>query len=302
MWKGTLEVTEKVDGSQFAFGLSSDGELVMRSKGVVLHPPVDGMFATAVAQVQAREDKIRALLPNGTFVYGEYLNKPKHNTLAYERVPEGNIAVFGIMTEDEGEEHWSPYKQVETFAKSLGFDVVPLLGTFEVGQDVRKEATHALKLLLESESFLGKEKIEGIVVKNYEQRVHMNGRVTPVFSKYVSADFKERHGAGWTGEKDKLGDFLTNFEGDKARWIKAIHRLRDEGKSTDSVKDIGTLVRMVQDDLMEEEAPLIKEFLFNHFSRQIKQMSTRGFPEWFKDRLLEESTHTVDDERELSIA
>ena len=86
-----VEITEKVDGSQLGFG-KVNGRLFIRSKGreLDLDNP-DGMFKLGVEYVRSIEDKI----PDNHTFYGEYLQKPKHNTLAYDRVPKNNISLFG---------------------------------------------------------------------------------------------------------------------------------------------------------------------------------------------------------------
>src|SRR6266550_92420 len=103
--KNSVVVQEKVDGSQFSFGVvlgvgASDGsimpgdeasppqrpELIMKSKGSRVYPETtDKLFKAAVDTVVElfQEEK---LTPGFTY-RGEVLAKPKHNTLAYERVP-----------------------------------------------------------------------------------------------------------------------------------------------------------------------------------------------------------------------
>jgi hypothetical protein len=93
--KHDVLVEEKVDGSQFSFGVfKTVGEddpditapvmLRVRSKGAVMHPDApEKMFTKAVESVKEREH----LLTLGWTYRGEYLQKPKHNALAYDRVP-----------------------------------------------------------------------------------------------------------------------------------------------------------------------------------------------------------------------
>ena len=88
-------VQEKVDGSQFSFGLL-DGVLHMRSKGAVVDPRShDKMFAGAVETVCKLQE--RGLLEDGWTYRAEVLAKPKHNTLCYARVPVGNLVLFDIV-------------------------------------------------------------------------------------------------------------------------------------------------------------------------------------------------------------
>lgn len=78
-----VHVQEKVDGSQFSFGVF-DGEIRVRSKGAEMYPEApEKMFQKAVDTVKALQD----ILIDGFTYRGEYLAKPRHNTLAYDRTP-----------------------------------------------------------------------------------------------------------------------------------------------------------------------------------------------------------------------
>ena len=119
---GPVTVQEKIDGSQFSFGFFPGGDaepLRARSKGAqlnVLAP--EKMFARAV-------EVIRALpLHEGWTYRGEYLAKPKHNALAYDRVPAGHIILFDINV---GHEDYLPYDAVREEAERLGLEAVPRL-------------------------------------------------------------------------------------------------------------------------------------------------------------------------------
>jgi len=94
LFEGEVEITEKVDGSQFGFG-KVKGRLFVRSKGreLDLDNP-DQMFKLGVEYVKSIEDKI----PDNTTFYGEYLQKPKHNTLAYDRYHAITLPFLVYMT------------------------------------------------------------------------------------------------------------------------------------------------------------------------------------------------------------
>lgn len=119
--KEEVEVTEKVDGSQFGFG-KIDGEVICRSKGKIqpLDNP-DKMFKEAVEYVLSIEDK----LAEGNFYYAEYLQKPKHNNLKYGRIPNNHLILFGVREPDGG--FVSKHYLLEAYADILGIEVVPLL-------------------------------------------------------------------------------------------------------------------------------------------------------------------------------
>ena len=89
LFDGVVVVEEKVDGSQFSFGRFWEGNdlnLRCRSKGATLNVNApDKMFARAVETAQEL-----ALTPGWTY-RAEYLAKPKHNALAYDRTPTNSL-------------------------------------------------------------------------------------------------------------------------------------------------------------------------------------------------------------------
>ena len=93
---GPVTVEEKIDGSQFSFGRFGD-ELKVKSKSVelVLDYP-EKMFELAVEQVK----KVSHLLKDGYTYRAEYLSKPKHNALAYDRVPVNNLIFIDISPQE----------------------------------------------------------------------------------------------------------------------------------------------------------------------------------------------------------
>ena len=91
--EGPVEITEKIDGSQFGFG-KVNNNVFCRSKNheLDLDNP-DKMFKPGVSTVLTHEH----LIPNNIMFYGETLAGPKHNVLKYDRAPEGNIALFACL-------------------------------------------------------------------------------------------------------------------------------------------------------------------------------------------------------------
>lgn len=121
LFDGVVEITENVDGSQLGFG-KVNGELFIRSKGKEqdLDNP-DKMFEGAVEFAKTIADK----LPDNIALYGEWLSKPKHNVLAYDRTPKNGIALFGVYN-PETQEHYG-MDIISEWAERLGVDTVPLL-------------------------------------------------------------------------------------------------------------------------------------------------------------------------------
>lgn len=269
-----VEITEKIDGSQFNFG-KIYGKLYARSKG--REQPMDypdKMFRDAVNFVQLAEDR----LPSGVTFHCEYLNKPKHNTLCYNRVPRNFLICFGASLMDG-----SFVPDYEYMASSIGLESVPVLYLGEVKDPA------AIKELLETESVLGGTKIEGIVIKNYNQSLMLGELYIPlVAAKYVSEAFKERHGS-WKQEhstKGRMESYIESFR-HEGRWKKAVQHLREDGKLEGSPRDIGALIKGIHHDIEEEEKEAIMLQLWKEFGPVILRKSIAGFPEWYKQQLMD---------------
>lgn len=270
LFDGPVVVEEKVDGSQFSMG-RLNGELHCRSKGQVLHVAApEKMFASAVATATTRA------LREGWVYRCEYLQKPKHNTLAYDRVPPFNLIVFDVMVGPET--YLDPAQKLDECCR-IGLQCVPL---FHHGLVPDPEK---LREWLVRESILGGVKIEGVVVKNYN-RFGLDKKI--LLGKFVSSEFKEKHQGEWKKSNPSAGDFIAfltaQFKTD-ARWRKAVQHLREAGKLTDTPKDIGPLLVELGDDIEREEGAAIKEALFKHFWPQIRRGTSAGFAEFYKKEL-----------------
>ena len=198
LFSGKVEITEKIDGSQFSFG-KVNGELFIRSKGQQLFPDApEKMFSLGIDYVISIQDRI----PDNLILYCEFLNKPKHNTLKYDRVPKNNLICFGATYDGEFVEDYGYY------ADMLDIEVVPSFAYCYI------KSADELKEFLERESILGGTKVEGVVVKNYEKPFLLGGQLIPLMmGKYVSEAFKERHGS-WRKEntsKGKWEDYKESF-------------------------------------------------------------------------------------------
>lgn len=285
-------VEEKVDGSQFSFGLFHDEDgfrLRCKSKSVEINPDIPPqMFRSAVEYVQS----IQHLLVVGWTYRGEVLSKPKHNVLAYDRTPKHNIIIFDI---NPGEEAYVGYADLAEEAARLDLEVVPLLAEIPVGT-----ADYDLlrKYIDNTVSVLGGQKIEGVVIKPALGNLFGADKKL-LLGKFVSENFKEVAKGVWgpggafakTVQKDILNNIAARY-GTQTRWNKAVQHLRDAGQITDSPKDIGFLMREIPNDVFKEELDDIKDMLFNFFAKDIRQVLTRGVPEWYKDELLKKQFET----------
>lgn len=270
-------IEEKIDGSQFSFGVfdTPEGpELKMKSKGAMIYPEApEKMFEEAVQYVKLIQHRLRR---NWKYV-GEYLKKPKHNSLIYNRIPKNNIIIFDICTAQE--EYLSHMMKVDE-AKLIGLETVPVLHWGKVDNIAE------FRRLLEHESILGGAKIEGFVIKNY-RRFGLDGKV--LMGKFVSEEFKEIHNKAWgesnPGQKDALSNIGLRYQ-TQARWLKAVQYLRDTGKLEQDPRDIGNLMARVKQDVGEECKEEIKEQLWKAFGSQIVRMAAAGLPEWYKSDYL----------------
>ena len=289
LFDGEVEITEKIDGSQFVFGRVDD-DLKFRSKGAeIFYDAAPKMFNPVVQW--AYEAGIH--VANGETVYGETLAKPKHNTLKYDRIPKNHFMLFGYALRDGT---FATYDQLVEKAEQMGCEVVPLLYRGE-----RKPLTlDELKEFLNRTSVLGGQNIEGIVIKNWEKICEFKGLYLPLTAaKYVSEQFKEVHSKSWSSENTSRGkwDVLVSNYRTNARWEKAIQHLADAGLLEGSPRDIGRLIGEVKRDITEEEQDAIKTHLWNIFSNDILRSVTGGLPEWYKLKLAtpKEETDVVEE-------
>lgn len=247
---GPVVVQEKVDGSQFSFGVK-DGQLVTRSKGQTFPPAqAPGLFklATATAiSLHAAGDLIE-----GWMYRGEVLAKPKHNVLAYSRVPIGNVILFDV--ESAPGAYLKP-DELSKIALDLGLESVPLLMngscTFE---EIQK--------LLELESCLGGPKIEGVVIKSPQVDRHGNR----LMAKYVSPAFKEVHDKNFQPrERVDPAVVLRDKYKSEARYRKAVQHLRELDVLEGTERDIGKIVTELKADFLRECEEQVKQDLWEMF-------------------------------------
>jgi hypothetical protein len=260
--------------SQFSFG-RFDGVLKCRSKGqeLVIDAP-EKMFAAGVQTVAELD------LHDGWTYRGEYLQKPKHNTLVYSRVPVGHVIIFDINTE---EATYLSYAEKEDEAGRIGLEVVPYFGGIDrIDLEVFKE-------LLTRESILGGTTIEGVVLKPLGYDIFGQDKKC-IMGKYVSEAFKEKHKHEWKAGNPGGADIIQNLIVQlktEARWRKAVQHLRDAGELENEYKDIGKLMKALNSDVLKEEECWIKEELFKWAWAKINRGVNSGFAEWYKLQLAE---------------
>lgn len=278
-----VQVEEKIDGSQFSFGMDMDG-LRVRSKGceMIVDAP-EKMFQKAVDTVK----ELAPLLHVGWTYRAEYLAKPKHNTLAYNRNPVKHLIIFDI---NRGHEDYLTWEEKKIEAERLGLECVPKL------YEGMLSTLDKFREFLETESILGGQKIEGVVVKPIGYTLWGKDKKC-LMGKFVSEAFKESHSHAWKENNPTKNDVLQILAGEygvQARWMKAIQHLREAGKIQDSPADIGVILEEIGTDIHKECADEIKEKLFKWAWPHLSRMLTRGFPEWYKEELLKKQFQKVE--------
>lgn len=287
LFNGPVVIQEKIDGSQFSFGVI-DGKLQCRSRGQEIHVDApEKMFAAAVESVK----RFQEFIPAGYIFRCEYLQKPKHNVLAYSRVPKGNLVLFDAATIGQ---NYVSTESLHQWANIFEIEPVPVLfeGVANLSSDMLQE-------FLGKESVLGGCKIEGVVVKNYNR---FGPDKKMLIGKFVSPAFKEVHKHEWRKSNPTQHDIVQSIIADyktSPRWCKAIQHLNERGELVNAPEDIGKLIKEVQADVAKEETDNIKEALFKHFWPQIARGIIAGFPEWYKQRLVDNIANTVNEARFL---
>ncbi len=284
LFKGEVEITEKIDGSQWDFGIDKDGQVVRRSKGQDLtFADVPKMFKLADEQTERMSAILIEKGLKDIYFYCEFLSKTHHNIMNYEKVPKNYLYLFGVKI---GQNFVSNLDEIYKYADLLDIQRPNLLCSGII-KDVKE-----LEAILEYDSCLGKEKVEGIVVKNYKEPALVGSRMIPIsMGKYVREEFKERHKSEWKGTHTGKGQFELFIDGfrSEARWQKAIQHLTEKGELENAPRDIGNLMKEIKQDIIEEEKENIKNELYKMFVGDITRKATRGFPEYYKEQLLKKS-------------
>ncbi len=275
LFTSEVVIEEKVDGSQFSFGIFN-GELKCRSKNKELDlDNPEKMFSVAVDYIKS----IKHLLKDGFTYRAEYLQRNKHNLLTYDRVPVNNLIVCDI---NPAEETYLTYSEKKAEAARIGLETVPLV--YEgVVSNLDQFASY-----METVSVLGGQKVEGVVVKNY-QKFGADKKI--LFGKYVSEMFKEVKGQWGKLHNPSSNDIietLVKCYKTEARYHKAVQHLKEQGLLEGTPKDIGLLMKEVQVDTYKDCEEEIKGKLFEWAWKKLSGQLTRDLPQWYKDQLMKE--------------
>lgn len=290
-------VQEKIDGSQFSFGIRN-GEVICRSKGVVLDRN-GGQFSKAVDHVHSVKDK----LVEGWTYRGEYLRSTKQNVITYEREPLGNIVLFDIQipgtntTDGLGGLAPSPANWVRSqnglvdVARELGIDCVPyIIIDSEDAWRTEWDAPTYFKGLAEQWVPLLGNKVEGFVIKPVKPYTDRFGHT--LFCKYVTDEFRETHSDGKAKSPHKefptIAELAYNVGADMctpARFAKTVQAMRDLGVELPNNKNIGRAMHhYVEDAWLEGRSTFMAaiEAEIDKYRKQLTTAASKGFVEYLQ--------------------
>ncbi len=279
-------VEEKVDGSQIRGSITKDGVITVGSKNVdfTAGKVVPKGFAKGVEQMQ-RALTVFKYTNAEVVLFGEYLEKPLHNALQYDRVPTGNIYLFDAKVNGK----WVTGDDLVFLAEAIGFEPVNVLASYDLLPTFKE-----LKEYLGTTSVLGGQQIEGIVLKNRGVMIDQYGKPAFYAFKLVRKEFKELNSEVWkTQRRDGIHSIneliAASLEAlnTKNIWNKAIQHIRDDGKAQHSMRDMQILSEYIDADIDLEYREPIEEFMFTFLRGQIKRYIMKGLPGYYKQLLYE---------------
>ncbi len=198
-------------------------------------------------------------------------------------MPVGNLVIWDISLQD-GSEIYLPPERVTEYTIKWGLEVAPL---FHYGPITLRELESKTKEWLGRESFLGNTNIEGFVIKNNKK---VDGFGKRMAAKIVGDSFKEQNNENWKSQQtgSVIERIIASFRKEQI-WEKAIQHAKEDGLLLNEPKDIGYLIGSVKKDFGIEHGEAIKKRIFKEFYSDIERGIMHGFPEFYKQRLLNQA-------------
>jgi len=285
LFKGEVEITEKIDGSQFRL-IITHNDWNCGSKNVFGKLTIQGnkQFEIAVKNSEELWQRFKERMKNVNKLelYMEYMQKEKHNTLEYERTPKNHFYLFGAFVDGK----LATTEKLKQIAQTLEIDPPNAIFVGEI------KTQKQLEEFLERESYLGKTKIEGIVIKNYNQTFPIDLISTqhyvgfPLAGKLVREEFKEVNIERWQKIKKPLLERLAETFITEERFRKVIQHLKEEGKITHEMKDLQFIIPEFIKDLWEEERNNILKMLENEAYEYLKKRGNKFVVKQYKEYLM----------------
>jgi len=263
----TIVIQEKIDGGNFRFYFTQEGEIIFgsRTQQLTSNKGEDDNVAKAFKKVIAFvREKIKESNKNTRelsqyIFYGEACFK--HTiTYDYEKMP----LFLGFDVFHREANTFIEPSQMEKLFASLHLETVPTIKICtakEIQSITDADVPNQKYALLSAKDA----KAEGIVLKKYGQPF--------IFAKYVRNEFKEKNAEAFGGSPkyNKINDtnndefifkYVTN-----ARIEKNIMKILDTGKKLD-MSIMGELIKLTYEDICEEEW---KEILFSNWKLDFKE-------------------------------
>lgn len=248
-----IVIQEKVDGANFRFYITKEGQVIFGSRTRQLtsnegeDTNVEKNFRRCVKLIR---EKIEELTKDGGrldeifgfIFYGECMVKHTMN-YDWEKIP--TFLGFDVYdTTPNKPNGYLDYREAKNLYKSMGLEFVPIIKECKA-----KEITNIDDNFVPESAYASisaeDRKCEGIVFKNYTKHI---------FAKYVREKFKEKNKKVFGGGKKfaKTDDeYFVAVYCTNARIDKCIFKLIDEGKKL-GMTMMGDLLNMVYKDIWEE--------------------------------------------------
>lgn len=274
----TWFLQEKVDGSQYTFGLW-DGELVLLCQGK--DKSKESMFASANDAISLIKDNLN---PDYTY-HGEYLSKPGHNVITYERRPKMYVILYDI----KGPEGWLHPCDVVKEAERIGLESVPLLYVHQEWQD-QCDPRAIAEMFFDDKypSCLGGNQMEGMVIKI----IHKPGVCNPArVHKICTEIFKEKHKIG-VPDKERILPSVEKIIEDiglqwnvRGRFRKALIHLKENGVDvSEPLEKFREIENELDKDLSKEAKDEIKLCLWGDLKKLCLSKLTEGCGAYYVEK------------------
>jgi len=252
--RGNLILKEKLDGANFRFTVTEEGEILCGSKNVEYQDEsdVDGRFRDAIKCVKQKFEEAE----ENSFYYPRYTffaeNMVKHSLdYPFEEMPQ----IIGFDVYDHEENCYLSHTEAYEMFNSLGIKTAPIVDSFDAEEFDPEEYEVP-------ESNFRDGKMEGVVIIN--QDLHEDQRSGfSTRAKTVTDEFAEKHkkatGARQSKEAIHGHEKVVSKYCTDGRIRKHIGKMKDEGR------DLGMELMANQDgsaglpirvstDILEEEA------------------------------------------------
>jgi hypothetical protein len=294
LFEGSVEISEKLDGSQFRILLYPEGwDVGSHNRTGIELIGQEKMFSQAVIQAKEIWEEMKwKLFGSDIVLFCEFLPLYRTNTLTYKRLPKRYLYLFGAIVNGR---HLVT-SELKELANVLGLEPINVMwdGTIDNKETLNK--------FLAQESAFGGARVEGIVIKNYAQTYPLDLLSTsryvgfPLAGKLVNEEFKEANRSGWEKAKKGTVDSLSEVFLTSPRVKKSIQHLKEKGLLSNEKKDLQYLIPEVWDDLMAEcgdeiKAAILKDVL-NQFKRKVNSFTIKQYIDY-----LEEKQFSIEDEK-----